>query len=45
MRRFSLTIALIGLLGFLAACENRPPVDVYGHKDSLYQRLVIGLPF
>jgi hypothetical protein len=46
MTRPSLIAAFLAvLLGALAACENRPPIDVYGHKDSLYQRLVIGMPF
>jgi hypothetical protein len=43
MSRISI-VALLVLLGVLAACENRPPIDVYGHKDSTYQRLVIGIP-
>lgn len=38
-------IALLLLAAGLAACESRPPVDVYGHKDSIYKRLVIGMPF
>ncbi|HEX9462264.1 MAG TPA: hypothetical protein VGB82_06655 [Alphaproteobacteria bacterium] len=38
-------IVLIVLVAGLAACESRPPVDVYGHKDSIYKRLVIGVPF
>ncbi len=45
MPRLRLIAGLLVLLGALAACEDRPPIDVYGHKDSLYQRLVIGLPF
>jgi hypothetical protein len=45
MSRLRLIAGLLGLLAVLAACEDRPPIDVYGHKDSLYQRLVIGMPF
>ena len=41
LRLAALAVALVTV----AACESRPPVDVYGHKDSIYQRLVIGLPF
>ncbi|MBV8538041.1 MAG: hypothetical protein JO128_20765 [Alphaproteobacteria bacterium] len=40
-----LIAGLLVLLGTLAACENRPPIDVYGHKDSVYKRLVVGMPF
>jgi len=45
MPRLPFIAMILALLGVLAACEDRPPVDVYGHKDSLYQRLVIGVPF
>lgn len=38
-------LMLVLLLAGVAACESRPPIDVYGHKDSVYQRLIIGLPF
>jgi len=44
MPRTPLLAALVVLLGLVAACEDRPPIDVYGHKDSIYQRLVIGIP-
>ncbi len=44
MSRLRLIAGMLVLLGALAACENRPPIDVYGHKDSIYQRLVIGIP-
>ncbi len=40
--RFAIVAAA---LAGVAACESRPPIDVYGHKDSVYQRLVIGVPF
>jgi len=42
--RSRLIATILVLLGALAACEDRPPIDVYGHKDSIYQRLVIGIP-
>ncbi len=44
MRRPVLVLMVLALLGAVAACESRPPIDVYGHKDSTYKRLVIGLP-
>jgi hypothetical protein len=44
MAKSFLLTALVVLLGLVAACEDRPPIDVYGHKDSIYQRLVIGIP-
>ncbi|HTP81636.1 MAG TPA: hypothetical protein VMQ11_01760 [Alphaproteobacteria bacterium] len=44
MRGLRLVAGLLVLLGMLAACEDRPPIDVYGHKDSVYKRLVIGIP-
>ena len=45
IRRSATAAALALLVAAVAACESRPPVDVYGHKDSVYQRLVIGVPF
>lgn len=36
---------MLALLLVAAACESRPPVDVYGHKDSVYKRLTVGVPF
>ena len=44
MSRLGLIGCLLVLLAVLVACEDRPPIDVYGHKDSIYQRLVIGIP-
>lgn len=44
MRRALLAMLSIVVLSMVAACENRPPIDVYGHKDSVYKRLVIGVP-
>jgi hypothetical protein len=44
MSRWGLISCLLALLAGLAACEDRPPIDVYGHKDSIYKRLVIGIP-
>lgn len=36
---------LLVCAGIIAACESRPPVDVTGHKDSVYKRLTVGVPF
>lgn len=44
MRARALIAVLLTALGALAACESRPPIDVYGHTDSVYKRLVIGIP-
>lgn len=43
-RRAAGVVMIVALLGALAACESRPPIDVYGHKDSTFKRLVIGIP-
>jgi len=45
IRRCAGAVALLLLICMGAGCESRPPIDVYGHKDSVYQRLVIGMPF
>ncbi len=42
--RMRALMALFVLLGGLTACESRPPIDVYGHKDSTSKRLVFGIP-
>ena len=44
MAGLRLAALLVVLLGILGACEDRPPIDVYGHKDNVYKRLVIGIP-
>ncbi len=49
MTRFlSVTLALliaVLTMGALTACEDRPPIDVWGHKNSTSQRINVGVPF
>ena len=39
------SLMVVLLLGALAACEDRPPVDVWGHKDSTSKSVSVGVPF
>jgi hypothetical protein len=45
--RALLRIAVVGVLvGFaVSACESRPPVDVWGHKNSTSKGVSVGVPF
>lgn len=29
----------------LAACQDRPPIDVWGHKDATSKSISVGVPF
>ncbi len=42
IRVLSLTLVLLLVL---AACESRPPINVWGHKDSTSKNLNVGIPF
>jgi hypothetical protein len=45
-RRAALAGVLVALLlGALAACEDRPPIDIWGHKDSTSKSMSVGVPF
>lgn len=44
MRRVVMVVLTVVMLTAATACASRPPIDVYGHKDSVYKYLIVGVP-